>query len=239
MMAGKHVDEEQYEVIKQALRLAYDAKAEQRDRRAVAPWKDEGRRLFLDYLLREGRTRLLEIGAGPGSDSWFFHNHGLQVISTDLSPEMVRLCRSKGLEAHVMDFSRLQFPAASFDAVYALNCLLHVPSQELPRVLAEVSRVLRPGGLFYVGLYGGIDREGPWVEDSYLPPRFFVFYSDARMKQALQAFFDIEAFNTVTLPDSEETGMHFQRFVLRRRSVTTSDEETHDRGGSEHQHEAG
>jgi hypothetical protein len=41
---------------------------------------------------------------------------------------MVARCRDKGLDAQVMDFSQLNFPAQSFDAVHAMNCLLHVPN---------------------------------------------------------------------------------------------------------------
>jgi hypothetical protein len=41
-------------------------------------------------------------------------------------------------------FLRLDFPAGSFDAVYAKNCLLHVPNHDLPAVLAVVGAILRP-----------------------------------------------------------------------------------------------
>jgi SAM-dependent methyltransferase len=74
----------------------------------------------------------LEIGAGTGNDGLYFQNNGLDVTCTDLSPDMVNLCREKGLKAYVMDFLSLDFPPGSFDAIYALNCLLHVPTRELP-----------------------------------------------------------------------------------------------------------
>jgi ubiquinone/menaquinone biosynthesis C-methylase UbiE len=84
------------------------------------------------------------------------------VTCIDLSNEMVNLCQEKGLNAHVMDFYDLQFPDQSFDAVFALNCLLHVPKANLESVLKEVHRVLRDGGLFFCGVYGGQDTEGIW-----------------------------------------------------------------------------
>lgn len=64
----------------------------------------------------------------------------LQVVATDLSPAMVGFCRQKGLDAHVMDFLHLDFPAGSFDAVYALNCLLHVPNADLPECWRRSAR---------------------------------------------------------------------------------------------------
>jgi len=72
--------------------------------------------------------------------------------------EVLEHCRAKGIDAHVMDFLHLDFPASSFDAVFAMNCLLHVPNQDLPDVLTAIRTVLRPDGLFFLGGYG--DRDG-------------------------------------------------------------------------------
>ena len=74
------------------------------------PWKLDQRAAFLERLEAEGGGSLLEIGAGVGRDSLFFQNNCLEVTATDLSPEMVRFCREKGLNAHVMDFWKLDFP---------------------------------------------------------------------------------------------------------------------------------
>jgi SAM-dependent methyltransferase len=74
---------------------------------------------------------------------------------------MVELCRAKGLDAQVADFLGLGVPPASFDAVYALNCLLHVPTPDLARVLEAIGEVLVPGGLFYAGTLGRRGRGGP------------------------------------------------------------------------------
>ena len=87
-------------------------------------------------------------------------------------------CRQKGLKAFERDFLHLGFPPASFDAVYAINCLLHVPKRELPAVLAAIRLVLKPGGLFFLGLWGGVDSEHIWEGDTYEPKRFFSLYTD-------------------------------------------------------------
>jgi SAM-dependent methyltransferase len=164
-----------YEQILDDLREAYDRKAEERDGYEIKPWKIEERQRFLSLLQEEGKRSLLEIGAGPGVHGKFFLDNGLEVICTDLSPEMVRLCREKGLTAHVMDFMNLDFPDSSFDAVHALNCLLHVPKRDLPRALKTIRAVLRPEGLFHLGVYGGKEHEGVWPEDHHEPKRFFSF----------------------------------------------------------------
>ena len=82
------------------------------------------------------------------------------MVATDLSAEMVRLCRDKGLTAHVMDFMGLDFPSTSFDAVYAFNCLLHVPSADFIPVLMHIRGVIKPGGLLFLGRWGDVDYAG-------------------------------------------------------------------------------
>jgi cyclopropane fatty-acyl-phospholipid synthase-like methyltransferase len=82
------------------LRKAYDQKVEERDSKSPDAWKIEERQRFLTLLQAEGKSTLLEIGAGTGIHGKFFQENGLDVICTDLSPEMVQCCRAKGLTAY-------------------------------------------------------------------------------------------------------------------------------------------
>ncbi|MCI0353996.1 MAG: class I SAM-dependent methyltransferase, partial [Acidobacteria bacterium] len=130
----------------------------------------------------------------------------------DLSPEMVRRCQAKGLTAHVMDVADLRFPPESFDAVYAMNCLVHVPKAQLPDVLAGIRRVLKPHGLFHIGLYGGREFEGIWDGDYYEPKRFFSHYSDDDLRRGATEVFVLHSFKRVP---HGWNGLHFQSLVLR------------------------
>jgi SAM-dependent methyltransferase len=201
-----------YEHIRRRLLAAYEGGAERRDRRGKPAWKLAERAAFLDRLRAAGCARLLEIGAGTGQDSAFFAGQGLEVVATDLAPAMVARCRQKGLDARVMDFARLDFPPGSFDAVHAMNCLLHVPNSDLPDVLAEIATVLRPGGLFFLGVYGGTGEEGPAEWDDHVPPRFFSWRSDQQIQQFARECFDVVDFHAVEL----ETPHPFQSLTLRR-----------------------
>jgi SAM-dependent methyltransferase len=191
-----------YQSIKQELRKTYDLSATDRDGRDISLWKQEERQSFLELIKKEQKTTLLEIGAGPGKDSRFFQDHDLQVISTDLSPQMVQLCRAKGLEAYVMDFLNLNFPDTHFDAVYALNCLLHVPKVELPAVLTAIHRILKPSGLFFMGVYGGYASEGIWQDDHLTPQRYFSLYPDDQIQAIVSNTFTVHDFKIVKLPES-------------------------------------
>jgi SAM-dependent methyltransferase len=207
-----------YETVIDSLRRAYDRSAAGRDAASLAPWKLAERADFLARLRAEGKRTLLEIGAGPGHFAAYFRDQGLDVTCTDLSPAMVELCRAKGLNAHVMDFLNLNFPPASFDAVFALNCLLHVPGADLPRVLAAIHRLLRPDGLFFYGVYGGYSFEGIWLDDHHEPKRYFVFYPDDELRRRVSGLFDEVSFRAIALEN--ETEAHFQELVLRPRELS-------------------
>ncbi len=201
-----------YDEVLGPLREAYDARAAWRDALSKEPWKLAERQAFRDRLAPG--AGLLEIGAGTGHDSAYFQAEGFAVVAADLSAEMVEHCRAKGVEAHVMDFLHLNFPVASFDAVFAMNCLLHVPNHDLPAVLAAVQMVLRPGGLFFVGVYGGTkSAEGPIEGDEHVPPRFFSWRTDEQLLGfATDARFDVVDFHPLT-----PSGDHrFQSLTLRR-----------------------
>jgi SAM-dependent methyltransferase len=203
-----------YEKIIADLRQSYDRKVEERDRKKMAPWKDRERKHFLSLVLDDGYSRLLEIGAGTGLHGKFFQEQGLQVVCMDLSPEMVKRCLEKGLEAYLMDFTHLDFPRSSFDAVFAMNCLLHVPKENLPQVLEEIHRILCKKGLFYWGQYGGVDQEGVYEGDHYEPKRYFSFLEDELLLTLAQKFFNVVSFQAIEL--EEEETFHFQSLVMRK-----------------------
>ena len=91
--------------LRNILREAYNKYAQERETYAMPEWKIELRSKFLSLLQKEQKKTLLEIGAGTGRDSKFFHDEGLDVVCIDLSPAMVELCRQKGLTAYVMDMA--------------------------------------------------------------------------------------------------------------------------------------
>ncbi|MGE5249412.1 MAG: class I SAM-dependent methyltransferase [Bacteroidota bacterium] len=203
------------EGLRNDLREAYDRYAQERDASPMEEWKVMERAAFLSALQKEHKRSLLEIGAGPGRDGRFFREQGLEVVCIDLSPAMVELCRQKGLRAHVMDMLDIDFPEESFDAVYALNSLLHLTKVEFPRVLQRISAILRPGGLAFLGLYGGFEFEGIREQDSYVPKRFFSFFSDEHLEEEVRKVFDILRFQRVFFEG--EDPFRFQSLILRKK----------------------
>jgi ubiquinone/menaquinone biosynthesis C-methylase UbiE len=100
----------------------------------------------LRRLIAERRPRrVLEVGGGPGElAAWMQEELPADVRYVDLSPRMVELARERGVAAEQGDVQELPFADASFDLVVAAWMLYHVP--DLDRGLAEIARVLVPGG---------------------------------------------------------------------------------------------
>jgi ubiquinone/menaquinone biosynthesis C-methylase UbiE len=94
---------------------------------------------------------LLEIGCGMGFDSVEFLKRGVRVTAIDLTESAVRIARQHfevaGLRPEsdqVGNALDLPFPDATFDAVWS-NGVLHATG-DTARAIAEVRRVLKPGG---------------------------------------------------------------------------------------------
>jgi len=91
--------------------------------------------------------RLLDVGSGTGDlGARLVRELGseLELVCVDLSERMVRLCRERGLDARVADVQELPFDEGEFDCAVAAWVLYHVADRH--RALAELARVLRPGG---------------------------------------------------------------------------------------------
>jgi len=104
-----------------------------------------------------GRRRGLDLGCGQGWYATKMAELGHEVFAVDLSQEQVqrarRYAQEQGTPVQLAAASatRLPFPDASFDFVYAINMIHHVTPKAAQRELfAEVARVLKPEGVFFL-----------------------------------------------------------------------------------------
>ena len=107
--------------------------------------------LVLAGLARKGVAltgqRVLDLGCGLGGYTLALQQHGAWVVSLDLAPTSLAALPA-GARPVCADTLRLPFADASFDFVFCASLIEHVP--RLLRLLQEIQRTLRIGGLCYL-----------------------------------------------------------------------------------------
>lgn len=98
---------------------------------------------------REG-TKALDLACGTGDIAYELARRGARVVGLDLTHRMLQLAQQKNRGTHPVrfvagDMTMLPFPDASFDLVTTGYGIRNVP--RIDPALAEIRRVLRPGGL--------------------------------------------------------------------------------------------
>ncbi len=118
--------------------------------------------------------RYLDVGCGNGySVRWAAERTpGGEAFGIDLSPAMIERARARSAELANLRFEVASFPdhgldclaAASFDAIFSMEVFYYLP--DLDAALAEVARLLRPGGRFacIVDFYAENSASHAWPE---------------------------------------------------------------------------
>ncbi len=174
------------------------------------PWQQ----MIQRYLEPVQDQKILEIACGQGALSlWLNRQLGLQageVWSADFSHQAVEQCRDlitqefpdRGGRVLQADMQQMPFETASFDVIVSCETLEHVP--EPKRGLAELRRVLKPGGRLYLttenylnstGLYRFLEekiRGRVWCSGSFIQPIEHCFFAPSLIQTLTQHGFRIQ-----------------------------------------------
>lgn len=162
---------------------AYNLHARNYDEETIDFW-NQFPRTFFDTFIRLSSGSVLDVGCGPGRDGLVLQEAGLQVMCLDASQAMVDLANERGLNTVLGDLLALPFEDESFDAVWAYTSLLHVRKDEIAQAIQEIRRVLKPGGVFGLGLIEGDVQE--YRESTKVSaPRWFSYYQKEEVETHL------------------------------------------------------
>ena len=159
------------------------------DELSLAQWH----RSALDLAPPLAGRDVLEVGCGVGDFSISLSRAGAHVTGVDFSPRGIELAQQKArhhgqpVAFRVADAQALPFANDSFDVVFSCECLEHVP--EPRRMLSELHRVLKPGGVLILttenysnalvlGWLVSMVRRQPFNSGTHAQPieHFFVFW---------------------------------------------------------------
>lgn len=163
-------------------------------------WQEKNQGQHLNFLARRlgevGGKRVLDVGCGMGGFVTALKQRGADARGLDFNFDYCRITDLRGLrydlalEAVQAAGEKIPFRDESFDAVTCWDILEHVQNPQ--RVLAEVGRVLRPGGFAFLTVVNRFAARDPhyhlyWV--NWLPRRLAKFYIKRRQRSKASARF--------------------------------------------------
>jgi len=118
----------------------------------------------------EGARRVLDVGCGDGQVSRLAARLGAEVVGVDPTWNCLSVAKQRGTAVARSGAASLPFADASFDAVVA--CLVFEHIRDVDDAIAEVGRVLEPGGRFCFFLNHPLLQtpNSGWIDDQFLDP---------------------------------------------------------------------
>jgi SAM-dependent methyltransferase len=107
---------------------------------------------------------VVDVGCGPGQEVGLFRSMGFRALGVDRSVGQLLAGGQGGVVRG--DMRWLPLRTGSVDALWCQAALLHIPRREVPAVLAEFARVMRPGARLHLAVAEG-DGEGFEVASNY------------------------------------------------------------------------
>lgn len=111
--------------------------------------------------LKQG-GRVCDLGCGPGQIARYLASRGVEMMGIDASAGMVATARrlNPSIPFEQGGFFALPLGDGALAGVAAFYSLIHCPRTDLPKAVAEIFRVIRPGGRFLMTVHVGTGEVG-------------------------------------------------------------------------------
>ncbi len=180
---------------------------------------DERQRWRLELIERlSDGARILELGCGAGVADTKLLAERFRVTGVDISEAQIARARDNVPYAEFIqaDFTQLDVPAGSFDAVAAFYSFNHVSRELLPGLLARIHTWLAAGGLFLTAF--ATSDTASWTGEWLGTQMFFSSYPPETNRLLLaEAGFDVILDELMTMIEPEPDGEGQWQWVLAHR----------------------
>jgi len=132
---------------------------------------------FIALLPKNGKV--LDAGCGSARDSAYMISKGYSAQGIDLSEGL--LAEAKKIHPEVptqlMSLTEISFPATYFDGIWCKAALLHLDRKEIPRVLKDFRKILKPNGILFIQTKLGQGEGTQAVPFNHKLTRMFTFFT--------------------------------------------------------------
>lgn len=122
--------------------------------------------------------RILDLGCGSGRHLVYLAKRGFEVYGIDIAPEGIKIAkdwlRNENLKANlkICDiYKKLPYKNKFFDAIISTNTLHHAKIKKIRKLIKEMERILKPGGLIFVTVRKAL-RAKCWEKNKIVIHRF-------------------------------------------------------------------
>ena len=154
-------------------------------------WWIDGTDKYLSFF--KPRANILDVGCAAGEKSKYLIKKGFDITGIDFSETMIKLAKKQvpSGKFFVKDIRQPLGFENLFDGVFAQAVLLHIPKNEVKRVLKNITEPLKPGGYFYAAVKGtrpGSKEEEIVTENDYGYDyeRFFSYFTLDELKNYVE-----------------------------------------------------
>lgn len=125
----------------------------------VANLFPKGMEKFFEHL--KPGSYILDLGCGSGKDAKIFIDRGYHVIGIDLSKELLKIAKKTVPDAEfkLMDIVNLDFQPNTFDGIWAISSVVHIPKDYVSKTLQSCYNILKDEGIMYVSVKKGVGEE--------------------------------------------------------------------------------
>lgn len=107
------------------------------------------------------KSRVLDLGCGPGVDTAYMSAKKLQVHGVDAAANMIALAKLNAPKAsfETGDIRTIDYGSGKYDGIVASYSLIHVPKKDVLTVFDRLSKALKPSGYLFLGVQTGDSQE--------------------------------------------------------------------------------
>lgn len=132
--------------------------------------------------------RILDAGSGSGRDVEYFLEDGFKPVGVDLSLGLIKEAKKRVPKGEFLkqDFRKTKFKDNSFDGIWSVTSLIHLPKEEIKKAIKEFHRLLDKDGIVYISVKKGTGSKEIKKEKYNNEPRTFYFYQQIEMEKLVK-----------------------------------------------------